>query len=172
MAQVLRFSPSEGVELFLLLRNPLFSVCSLFFSIFEILFNISIRSAFPGNFVISRVVSLSLLSETWMPFSCIHNYRHKLWSTILDIGESRLRASFHHSQKSDYSAVQQALEEYCEALDRCIGTCLSELGLPDPTIHHIITLLGSAGLSLLESEAISADRFSLSSSYSLFREVD
>ena len=107
-----------------------------------------------------------------MPFSCIHNYRNKLWSTILDIGESRLRASVHHCQHSDYSAVQQALKEYCEALDRCIGTCLSELGLPDPTIHHIITLLGSAGLSLLESEAISADRFSLSSSYSLFREVD
>ena len=107
-----------------------------------------------------------------MPFSCIHNYQNKLWSTILDIGESRLRASVFHFQHSDYSAVQQALEEYCEALDRCIGTCLSELGLPDPTIHNIITLLGSAGLSLSEIEAISADCFSLSSTYSLFPEVD
>ena len=107
-----------------------------------------------------------------MPFSCIHNYRHKLWSTILDIGESRLRASVHHWQNSDYSAVQQALEEYCEELDRCIGTCLYELGLPDAAISHIIALLGSAGLSLLELEAVSADRSSLSSSYLLFREVD
>ena len=103
-----------------------------------------------------------------MPFSCIHNYQNKLWSTILDIGESRLRASFFHFQHSEYSAVQQALEEYVEALDRCIGTCLSELGLSDPTIHHIISLLGSAGLSLSEIEAISADNHSHSS----FREVD
>ena len=107
-----------------------------------------------------------------MPLSCIHNPRYKLWSTILDIGESRLRASIQHWRNSDYPAVQGSVEEYCEELDRCVGTCLDELGLPDAAISKIVALLGSAGLSLLELEAVTEDRLSPSSSYPVFREVD
>ena len=105
------------------------------------------------------------------PFSYYHNPRHKLWSTILDIGEARLRASIQYWRDSDYPAVQRSLEEYCVELNRCIGTCLDELDLPDAAISTITALLGTVGLSLLELQDITEEP-STPSSQPGIREVD
>ena len=107
---------------------------------------------------------------TRMPFSCIHNPRYKLWSTILDIGEARLRASIHYNRNSDNPPVQRSLEEYCVELDRWLCSLLDEAGLPDVAIEKIVALLGSVGLSLLELEALTEEHPAASSSG--FREVD
>ena len=107
-----------------------------------------------------------------MPFSYYNHPRHKLWSTILDIGEARLLASVQYWRDSEHPTVQRSLEGYCAEVTRCIGTCLEELGLPDSAISKITVLLGSVGLSLLELEAVTAEPSTSSSSQTVIREAD
>ena len=103
-----------------------------------------------------------------MPFSYIHNSRYKLWSALLDGGETRLRVSVIFSRSSDNLPRQRALEEYCEELDKWIFSTLEDLGVPNAAIAHIRASLGSVGLSLLELEHLTAN----SSSSAEYREVD
>ena len=104
-----------------------------------------------------------------MPFSSIHNPRYKLWSALLDGGETRLRLSVVFSRSSDNRPRQRALEEYCEELDKWLFSLLDDLGVPNAAIAHIRASLGSVGLSLLELEHLTWVNSSSSAEY---QEVD
>ena len=89
-----------------------------------------------------------------MPFSFIHNPRYKLWSALLDGGETRLHVSVNFCRGSDNPVLQQSLQEYCVALDRWIYSLLDDLGIPNAAVSNIAASLGSVGLSLLEVESL------------------
>ena len=105
-----------------------------------------------------------------MPFSVIHSPRYKLWSAILDCGETRLRVNVNFSRSSDNPIRQQALQEYCLELDRWLNNLLLELGVPCAAISQIVASLGSVGLSLLELESLTS--LNPSSPSTVWREVD
>ena len=105
-----------------------------------------------------------------MPFSYIHHPRYKVWSALLDCGETRLRVNVNFSRSSDNPEKQQALQDYCLELDRWLDTLLVELGVPSAAISHIVASLGSVGLSLLELESLTRPNSSPSSAN--WREVD
>ena len=75
---------------------------------------------------------------------------------MLDLGESRLRASVHFSRAGDDPVLQQALSAYAAALDSWLVTLLGDLGFPEGAIATVQQLYGSIGLSLCEWEALSA----------------
>ena len=56
-----------------------------------------------------------------------HDPRIKCWRALLDLGESRLRASVHFSRASDDPVLQQALSAYSAALDSWLVTLLKTL---------------------------------------------
>ena len=108
-------------------------------------------------------------------FTFGHHPRCKLWSALLDLGESRLRASIYFSRNGDDPFRQQSLEQYCAGLDLWLRNLLEEWGLPDSAVSTGFTLLGSVGLSVWELEAFTGGRSSSSSSSSSsseFCEVD
>ena len=105
-----------------------------------------------------------------MPFSYIHNPRYKLWSALLDCGETRLHVNVNFSRSSDNPVVQKALQDYCLELDRWLYSLLDELGVPNAAISQIVASLGSVGLSLLELESLTSQNSSYSSAD--WREVD
>ena len=88
-------------------------------------------------------------------FSFIHDQRFKCWRALWDLGESRLRASVHHSRSGDNPVLQQSLSEYGAALDAWLVTLLGELGFPEVAIAAIQRSYGSIGLSLFELETSS-----------------
>ena len=102
-------------------------------------------------------------------FSFVHSSQYKIWSSLLDLGESRLRAGVFFSRSGDDPLRQQSLEEYCEGVDLWLRNLLEEWGLPDSAVSTTSSLLGSVGLSLWELGALTGGS---SPSSSEFREVD
>ena len=96
--------------------------------------------------------------ETAVPagFSFVHDPRVKCWRALLDLGESRLRASVHFIRAGDDPVLQQSLAAYAAALDLWLVTLLEDLGFPEGAIATVQQLYGSIGLSLYEWEALSA----------------
>ena len=105
-----------------------------------------------------------------MLFSYVHNPRYKLWSALLDLGETRLRVSINFSRSSDNPLRQRSLQDYCVELDRWLYSLLDELGVPNAAMSKIVALLGSVGLSLRELESLTGEHSSSSSTD--YREVD
>ena len=100
-------------------------------------------------------------------FSFFHDPRVKCWRALLDLGESRLRASVYFSRAGDDPVLQQSLAAYAAGLDSWLVTLLGDLGFPEGAIATVQQLYGSIGLSLYEWEALSAP-----SSSSHLQEVD
>ena len=107
-----------------------------------------------------------------MPFSYVHHPRHKAWSALLDLGETRLRASIQYSTSSHNPNIQKSIEEYCVEIDRWLVSLLEELSIPEAAISKIVALLGSVELSLHEFEVLTERSASSSSSSAESREVD
>ena len=89
-------------------------------------------------------------------FSFVHDPRVKCWRALLDLGESRLRASVCFSRAGDDPVLQQSFATYASALDSWLVTLLGDLGFPEGAIATVQQLYGSIGLSLYEWEALSA----------------
>ena len=96
--------------------------------------------------------------ETAVPagFSFVHDPRVKCWRALLDLGESRLRASVYFSRAGGDPVLQQSLAADAAGLDLWLVTLLGDLGFPAGAIAPVQQLYGSIGLSLCEWEALSA----------------
>ena len=88
-------------------------------------------------------------------FSFFHDPRAKCWRALLDLGESRLRASVHFSRAGGDPVLQQSLAAYAAGLDLWLVTLLGDLGLPEVAIAAVQRSYGSIGLLLYELEALS-----------------